>query len=223
MGGKCGYLAVMGALAGGADGSYIHEDVVSIEEMQHDVKYFRQKFGINFKKAVLVRNENCSRLYKMPFMQACKFYILHCCEYSNVWVPDIVLCGFWFSALFSSVYSIGEFSELTFETLDLTLSVTGIPNERNTNRRELSDVSPDDSQDHLDAPLFSRHLRQCRSQVHGNVIYPTILLVQCLSRKDTVRQKRISRAETLFLGTSSKGIDQVHWIVYVRYALAAKQ
>ena len=70
MGGYCGYLAVMGALAGGADGSYIHEDIVSIEEMQKDVRFLRKKFGDNFKRAVLVRNESCSRLYKIGFMKA---------------------------------------------------------------------------------------------------------------------------------------------------------
>lgn len=70
MGGYCGYLAAMGALAGGADAAYIHEDIVSIEEMKKDVRFLRKKFGDNFKRAVIVRNESCSRLYKIGFMKA---------------------------------------------------------------------------------------------------------------------------------------------------------
>eukprot|EP00039_Didymoeca_costata_P011403 m.159955 g.159955 ORF g.159955 m.159955 type:complete len:910 (+) comp15161_c0_seq6:1426-4155(+) len=69
LGGYCGYLATMGAMAGGADISYIHEDVVSLEHMQKDIAYLRRKFSAGFKKAVLVRNEKCSRLYDMAFMQ----------------------------------------------------------------------------------------------------------------------------------------------------------
>jgi 6-phosphofructokinase 1 len=70
MGGNCGFLAVLGALAGGADGCYIHENVVSLEEMLRDVHFFREKFSMNFKKGLIVRNECCSRLYNMPFMQS---------------------------------------------------------------------------------------------------------------------------------------------------------
>ena len=70
MGGSCGYLTVMGGLAGGADATYIHETETSIEVMQTDVEYLRKKFAAGFKKAVIVRNESCSRLYGMRFMQA---------------------------------------------------------------------------------------------------------------------------------------------------------
>eukprot|EP00039_Didymoeca_costata_P010243 m.137576 g.137576 ORF g.137576 m.137576 type:complete len:908 (-) comp14753_c0_seq1:201-2924(-) len=68
-GGYCGYLAVMGALAGGADMAYIHEEIVNVELMQHDVEYLRRKFAAGFNKAVLVRNEACSKLYDIRFMQ----------------------------------------------------------------------------------------------------------------------------------------------------------
>ena len=47
MGDKCGFLAVMAALAGGADSAYIHENVVSIETMQDDIAYLRRKFAVS--------------------------------------------------------------------------------------------------------------------------------------------------------------------------------
>jgi len=34
MGGYCGYLATMSALAGGADAAYIYEEPFTIEELQ---------------------------------------------------------------------------------------------------------------------------------------------------------------------------------------------
>jgi 6-phosphofructokinase 1 len=70
MGDKCGFLAVMAALAGGADSAYIHENVVSVETMQGDIAYLRRKFAAQFKKALIIRNEQCSPMYDMPFMQA---------------------------------------------------------------------------------------------------------------------------------------------------------
>lgn len=48
MGGSCGYLSVMGGLAGGADATYIHENEVSVEVMQTDVEYLRKKFHVSF-------------------------------------------------------------------------------------------------------------------------------------------------------------------------------
>lgn len=71
MGGHCGHLATLGALAGGADSSYTHEDNISLETMQDDVEYLREKFiNAKCKHAVVVRNELCSRLYTMSFMQS---------------------------------------------------------------------------------------------------------------------------------------------------------
>ena len=70
MGAYCGYLSTLGAIAGGADAAYIHEEIVSVETMQQDVSYLREKFEMDFKKAVIVRNESCSRFYDMHFMQA---------------------------------------------------------------------------------------------------------------------------------------------------------
>ena len=70
MGSKCGFLAVMGALAGGADTAYIHENLLSIEDMQGDIHYLRRKFEADFKKGLIIRNERCSKMYDMDFMQA---------------------------------------------------------------------------------------------------------------------------------------------------------
>lgn len=60
-------------IAGGADATYIPETDTSVEVMQTDIVYLRKKFQAGFKKAVIVRNELCSRLYGMRFMQACMY------------------------------------------------------------------------------------------------------------------------------------------------------
>lgn len=49
MGAYCGYLSTLGGIAGGADASYIHEQIVSVETMQEDVRYLRKKFEVSSK------------------------------------------------------------------------------------------------------------------------------------------------------------------------------
>ncbi len=46
MGGYCGYLATLGALAGGADDVYIYEEGLSIDDLQADVLHLRQKLQV---------------------------------------------------------------------------------------------------------------------------------------------------------------------------------
>ena len=37
MGGYCGYLATMAAIAGGADAAYIHEEKFSVKDIMNDM------------------------------------------------------------------------------------------------------------------------------------------------------------------------------------------
>jgi 6-phosphofructokinase len=46
MGGHCGYLATLGALAGGADDVLTHEEGVSIADLQADITHLRWKFKV---------------------------------------------------------------------------------------------------------------------------------------------------------------------------------
>lgn len=96
MGGYCGFLATMGALAGGADAVYTFEDGVPLSLLMNDVEHLRKKFGVgsncrvcrasrfspshvplfpsndlqHFRQAIIVRNERCSERYTAGFMQA---------------------------------------------------------------------------------------------------------------------------------------------------------
>jgi 6-phosphofructokinase len=47
MGGYCGYLATMAAIAGGADSAYIHEEKFSVRDIMQDlVHYFLGYFNM---------------------------------------------------------------------------------------------------------------------------------------------------------------------------------
>lgn len=69
MGGYCGYLATMSALAGGADNAYIFEESVKLADLQRDAQHLVQKFkGGNFERGLIIRNENCSKNYTTDFI-----------------------------------------------------------------------------------------------------------------------------------------------------------
>lgn len=67
MGGYCGYLATLGALAGGADDVFTHEEGLSIDDLQADIVHLRTKLK-TVPHAVLVRNEKCSEGYTTEFI-----------------------------------------------------------------------------------------------------------------------------------------------------------
>eukprot|EP00050_Salpingoeca_kvevrii_P014369 m.35420 g.35420 ORF g.35420 m.35420 type:complete len:820 (-) comp5719_c0_seq1:47-2506(-) len=69
MGGKCGYLAVMGGLAGGADDVYIAEEGVQLGDMQATIEHLRSKFKHKRNQAIIMRNERASEQYTTEFMQ----------------------------------------------------------------------------------------------------------------------------------------------------------
>ena len=69
MGGYCGYLATLGALAGGADNAYIFEAPVTLSDLQRDVKRLVSKFRSgNFERGIILRNELCSENYTTKFI-----------------------------------------------------------------------------------------------------------------------------------------------------------
>lgn len=70
MGGFCGQLAVYAGLASGVDAAYIHEDIISLEVIKDDIRYLESKFASGMKRAVILRNEKCSKNFDMNFMQA---------------------------------------------------------------------------------------------------------------------------------------------------------
>ncbi|XP_063159489.1 ATP-dependent 6-phosphofructokinase, platelet type isoform X2 [Candoia aspera] len=68
MGGYCGYLANMGALAAGADAAYIFEEKFDIRELQANVEHLTEKMKTSIQRGLVLRNENSSQNYTTDFI-----------------------------------------------------------------------------------------------------------------------------------------------------------
>ena len=68
MGGYCGYLATMGALASGADSAYIFEEKFSVKDLEKDVDHLINKFKHGMERGIILRNENCNQNYTTDFI-----------------------------------------------------------------------------------------------------------------------------------------------------------
>lgn len=71
MGGYCGYLAVMGAIASGADCAYIAEQPVNIDQLQYDAHRLINKMdNQDVYRGLIIRNERSSPNYSNDFVTA---------------------------------------------------------------------------------------------------------------------------------------------------------
>ncbi len=68
MGRYCGYLAMMGGIAGGAERVYLNETGITLEELYHDVEWLRDSFTAGRKLFLAVRNEEASEHYTTDFL-----------------------------------------------------------------------------------------------------------------------------------------------------------
>jgi len=68
MGGYCGYLATMSALAGGADAAYIFEENFGIKDLQGDVAHMGAKIRDGVKRGLVLRNEKANPNYTTEFI-----------------------------------------------------------------------------------------------------------------------------------------------------------
>ncbi|KAM4688386.1 ATP-dependent 6-phosphofructokinase, platelet type isoform 3-T3 [Discoglossus pictus] len=68
MGGYCGYLANMGALAAGADAAYIFEEKFDIRELQANVEHLTAKMKTSIQRGLVLRNENSNENYTTDFI-----------------------------------------------------------------------------------------------------------------------------------------------------------
>ncbi|KAK4468234.1 hypothetical protein MN116_008390 [Schistosoma mekongi] len=68
MGGYCGYLATMSALAGGADAAYIYEEPFTIDDLREDVVHLRAKIADNVKRGLILRAEFANKNYTSEFI-----------------------------------------------------------------------------------------------------------------------------------------------------------
>ena len=68
MGRYCGYLALMAGLASGAERVYLHEEGVSIADLQADVDHLVEGFSRGKRLGLMIRNENANLCYSTQFM-----------------------------------------------------------------------------------------------------------------------------------------------------------
>jgi 6-phosphofructokinase 1 len=70
MGRYCGYLALMSGLATGAERAYIHEEGVTLKDLQDDLTQMLEDFQHGKRLSLVIRNEYANQLYTTSFMCA---------------------------------------------------------------------------------------------------------------------------------------------------------
>lgn len=68
MGRQCGFLALMGALASGAEKAYLPETGVNLAKLNRDVEIFKNSFAFGKRMIICLCNEHCSRRYTTDFI-----------------------------------------------------------------------------------------------------------------------------------------------------------
>lgn len=68
MGGYCGYLATISALACGADQAYIFENPFHINDIVIDAEHLKKKMTGTVKRGIILRSENCSSNFTTDFL-----------------------------------------------------------------------------------------------------------------------------------------------------------
>lgn len=70
MGRDCGYLALMGGLATGAERVYIPEEGITLDDLQQDVVLLKDGFEHGKQLGLIIRNENAQKYYTTDFICA---------------------------------------------------------------------------------------------------------------------------------------------------------
>ena len=70
MGRYCGYLALMSALATGAERAYLHEEGVRLADLEQDIQMLRDGFTHGKRLGLMIRNEQANSLYTTQFLAA---------------------------------------------------------------------------------------------------------------------------------------------------------
>ncbi|MDX1521302.1 MAG: 6-phosphofructokinase [Anaerolineae bacterium] len=66
----CGYLALMSGLASGAERVYLHEEGVTLQDLQADLNYLIEGFQKGKRLGLIIRNEYANELYTTGFMRS---------------------------------------------------------------------------------------------------------------------------------------------------------
>lgn len=70
MGHYCGYLALMGGLASGAERVYMHEEGITLQELQADVEKLTEGFKSGKRLGLMIRSESANQIYNTNFICA---------------------------------------------------------------------------------------------------------------------------------------------------------
>jgi 6-phosphofructokinase 1 len=70
MGHYCGYLALMGGMATGAERVYLHEEGVKLRDLQTDVEKLLKGFSSGKRLGLMIRNEQANPVYTTEFICA---------------------------------------------------------------------------------------------------------------------------------------------------------
>ena len=70
MGGYCGFLASLAALASGADHSFIHEEPFNIHDITNEIEHIKKKMQGDLKRGIIIRNEYANKNYTSKFIEA---------------------------------------------------------------------------------------------------------------------------------------------------------
>ena len=68
MGRFCGYLTLMSGLATGAEIMYLHEEGITLEQLENDLKYLAKGFKKDRHLALIIRNEQANPVYTTDFI-----------------------------------------------------------------------------------------------------------------------------------------------------------
>jgi 6-phosphofructokinase 1 len=68
MGRNCGYLALMGGMATGAERVYLNEEGVTLHDMQADLDMLVRGFSSGKRLGLIIRNEHANHIYTTDFM-----------------------------------------------------------------------------------------------------------------------------------------------------------
>lgn len=70
MGRYCGYLALMSAIATGAERVYLHEEGVTLRDLERDIAMLKEGFEHGKRLGLMIRNEDANPLYNTSFLAA---------------------------------------------------------------------------------------------------------------------------------------------------------
>jgi 6-phosphofructokinase 1 len=68
MGHWCGYLALMAALATGAERFYLPEEGITLQQLQNDVHMLERSFNMGKRLGLVIRNEDANPIYSTSFI-----------------------------------------------------------------------------------------------------------------------------------------------------------